>query len=93
MIKANEYFDGKVKSLGFESDRGRATVGVMEAGEFVFGTDGPELMQVVSGTIHAKLPGQPDFKAYGPGASFPVPAKSKFQVRLDSQAAYLCIYG
>ncbi|EOI7397059.1 pyrimidine/purine nucleoside phosphorylase, partial [Yersinia enterocolitica] len=33
MLKFNEYFTGKVKSIGFDSDSiGQASVGVMEKG-------------------------------------------------------------
>lgn len=31
MLKVNEYFDGNVKSIGFEQKGDKATVGVMEA--------------------------------------------------------------
>ena len=31
MLKVNEYFDGNVKSIGFEQKGEKATVGVMEA--------------------------------------------------------------
>ena len=33
MFNVNEYFDGKVKSLGFENKEGAVTIGVMAAGE------------------------------------------------------------
>ena len=39
MLKNNEYFDGKVKSIGFDSEStGAASVGVMAVGEYTFGT-------------------------------------------------------
>ncbi len=39
MLKVNEYFAGKVKSIGFDSSSiGRASVGVMAEGEYTFGT-------------------------------------------------------
>ena len=41
MLKTNEYFGGKVMSIGFDSSEGKATVGVMEAGDYEFGTAGP----------------------------------------------------
>lgn len=35
MLQSNEYFDGKVKSIGFtSSSTGRASVGVMAEGEY-----------------------------------------------------------
>lgn len=58
MLNVNEYFSGKVKSIGFDSDSiGRASVGVMGAGEYTFGTGQPEEMTVVSGALTVKLPG------------------------------------
>ncbi|EKN3316367.1 DUF1255 family protein, partial [Yersinia enterocolitica] len=45
MLKFNEYFTGKVKSIGFDSDSiGQASVGVMEKGEYTFSTAKPEEM-------------------------------------------------
>jgi hypothetical protein len=38
MISVNEYFDKKVKSLGYTTNSGKSTVGVMEDGEYEFGT-------------------------------------------------------
>ena len=51
MFKVNEYFDGRVKSLAFESIAGPATVGVMAPGEYEFATSTLEIMQVVSGKL------------------------------------------
>lgn len=42
MLQSNEYFSGKVKSIGFtSSSTGRASVGVMAEGEYTFGTAEP----------------------------------------------------
>lgn len=38
MIKNNEYFGGKVKSMAISTNDGRATVGVMVPGSYEFGT-------------------------------------------------------
>ncbi|SUI03799.1 UPF0345 protein Bcep1808_5077 [Salmonella enterica subsp. indica] len=52
MLQSNEYFSGKVKSIGFtSSSTGRASVGVMAEGEYTFGTAEPEEMTVVSGAL------------------------------------------
>ncbi len=92
MIGVNEYFGGKVKSLGFEEAGGKATVGVMEAGEYEFGTSTPETMKIVAGEMSVKLPGEASYKYFGPGDSFSVPANAKFQLKLSAPAAYLCLY-
>jgi hypothetical protein len=44
MFKVNKYFDGKVKSLAFQTADGPATIGVMAAGEYEFGTSTVEIM-------------------------------------------------
>ncbi|MDP2112731.1 MAG: pyrimidine/purine nucleoside phosphorylase, partial [Bacteroidota bacterium] len=49
MLKVNEYFGGTVKSIALENLEGVATVGVMEAGEYEFGTATIELMTITSG--------------------------------------------
>jgi uncharacterized protein YaiE (UPF0345 family) len=92
MLKTNEYFDGNVKSIGFQAADGPATVGVMAPGEFEFATSTKELMQVVSGELVVKLPGSETWESFGPGQSFTVAAGQKFQLRVAAAAAYLCHY-
>jgi uncharacterized protein YaiE (UPF0345 family) len=90
MLKHNGYFDGKVQSVGFERNGRRATVGVVDVGEFHFDTEAPERMTVVSGELWAKLPGDPGFRPFPAGAAFEVPGKSGFDVKAAAPAAYLC---
>jgi uncharacterized protein YaiE (UPF0345 family) len=90
MAQHNTYFDGKVQSVGFERNGRRATVGVIEPGEFHFGTKAPERMTVVSGELWAKLPGEPAFRAYAAGTTFEVPGDAGFDVKALAPAAYLC---
>lgn len=92
MFKVNEYYDGKVKSIAFESPAGPATVGVMAPGAYEFGTQTLEIMQVVSGKLTVKLPGQEEWKTFGPRQSFAVPANQKFQLKVAEESAYLCLY-
>jgi purine/pyrimidine-nucleoside phosphorylase len=49
VVTVNEYFEGKVKSLVVNSLEGKKTVGVMEPGEYEFGTQTKEIMTVVTG--------------------------------------------
>jgi len=56
-VSHNVYFDGKVQSLGLETEMGRATLGVMKKGEYQFGTDTQETIVIVSGTLSTKIPG------------------------------------
>ena len=93
MLKHNTYFEGKVQSVGLERNGRRATVGVIDVGEFHFGTDAAERMTVVSGELWVKYPGQPAFRPYPAGTVFEVPAKSGFEVRAGEAAAYLVAEG
>jgi uncharacterized protein YaiE (UPF0345 family) len=90
MLRHNLYFEGRVQSVGFERHGRRATVGVLDAGEFHFGTDAPERMTIVSGELWAKLPGEPGWRPYAAGTTFEVPGKSGFDVKATAPAAYLC---
>ena len=68
MLQSNEYFSGKVKSIGFtSSSTGRASVGVMAEGEYTFGTAEAEEMTVVSGALNVLLPGETNGKFTLPG--------------------------
>lgn len=92
-MQVNEYFDGNVKSIGFENSEGRATAGVMAAGDYEFGTSENELMKIVSGSLQAKLPGSETFETYHAGSEFKVSANAKFLVKVTQPTAYLCFYG
>ncbi len=93
MFKTNEYFDGKVKSLAFGTSQGPATIGVMAAGEYEFGTSSPETMTVITGALGIRMPGESAWKTYGPGESFDVPSGVKFGVKVAADTSYLCRYG
>lgn len=92
MISTNEYFDGKVKSLAFNNSQGQVTSGVMDIGEYVFGTTQHEIMKVISGELSVKLPQQDNFVSFGAGSEFEVPANAEFTVIVKEQTAYLCFY-
>ena len=90
MLEHNSYFEGQVQSVGYERNGRRATVGVVDAGEFHFGTEAPERMTVLSGELWAKLPGEEAFRAFPAGTAFEVPGKSGFDVKASAPAAYHC---
>ncbi|MBK8396901.1 MAG: pyrimidine/purine nucleoside phosphorylase [Leptospiraceae bacterium] len=92
MFKVNEYFDGKVKSLSFKTSEAPATVGVMAAGEYEFGTSQKEIMTVISGLLIVKLPGSTEWKDFGKNQSFTVEANQKFQLKVKEDTSYLCLY-
>ena len=91
MFEVNEYFAGRVKSITFQSPTLPATIGVMAAGEYEFGTAAAETMTITSGALQVKLPGA-DWRRVEAGQSFEVPADSRFQVAADADVAYLCLY-
>lgn len=93
MFKTNEYFDGKVKSIAFQTETLPATVGVMAPGDYVFNTGDKEKMVVVSGSLTIKLAGDSSDTTYTAGESFDVDANSSFDVKVSVETAYLCIYG
>jgi purine/pyrimidine-nucleoside phosphorylase len=92
MYKVNEYYDGKVKSIGFTTKEGAATIGVMAAGEYEFGTSTIEHMTITSGEMQVKLPDDPEWKTYKPFETFIVAKDIKFQVKLSSDTSYRCLY-
>ncbi|MBF0123925.1 MAG: pyrimidine/purine nucleoside phosphorylase [Magnetococcales bacterium] len=92
MLKVNEYFDGQVKSIAFQTATLPATVGVMVPGDYEFGTSQLETMTVISGALTVKLPDQDDWHTFTPYQSFVVAANCRFQLRVTVATAYLCTY-
>ncbi len=92
MFKVNEYFDGKVTSIAFQTATLPATVGVMAVGKYEFATSQKEIMTVVSGVLSVKLPGSNNWQTVNAGEHFPVAANEKFQLRVAVESAYLCTY-
>ncbi|HEY7773881.1 MAG TPA: pyrimidine/purine nucleoside phosphorylase [Marinagarivorans sp.] len=92
MITVNEYFDGKVKSMAIESGALPATIGVMLAGEYTFGTAKKEIMTVVQGELTVTLPGESAPRTFRNGQVFEVPADSSFDVIVAVDTAYFCQY-
>ena len=93
MLKVNEYFAGKVKSIGFDSSSiGLTSVGVMEEGEYTFSTAQPEEMTVITGALKVLLPGEAEWKWYEAGSVFNVPGHSEFHLQVAEPTSYLCRY-
>ncbi|WP_315042769.1 pyrimidine/purine nucleoside phosphorylase [Faucicola mancuniensis] len=92
MLKVNQYFDGAVASIGFQTATLPATVGVMKIGEYEFGTSQFETMTVVSGEISALLPNQSEWQTFKAFDSFTIEANQKFKVKVAVESAYLCTY-
>lgn len=93
MFKTNEYFDGQVASIAFQTETLPATVGVMAVGEYSFDTSQRETMTVVSGALTVQLPGQENWNTYNAGDAFVVDAGQVFNLKVAVETAYLCTYG
>jgi purine/pyrimidine-nucleoside phosphorylase len=91
MIKHNEYFEGRVQSLGMDTPEGYATVGIMEPGEYTFSTATEEHLTVVEGSMKVKLPGM-EWQEIGPDETFVVAKGSSFDIEVEVDVAYLCYY-
>jgi uncharacterized protein YaiE (UPF0345 family) len=90
IAKANVYFDGKVVSHSILfADGSKKTLGLIYPGEYHFGTDKAERMEIVAGSCTVTLDGQTDTATYAAGTHFDVPAKSGFTIRVP---AGLCEY-
>ena len=92
MLDVNEYFDGKVKSIAFQTETLPATVGVMAPGDYEFGTSQKEVMTVVSGALIVKLPGSDSWQTFNAGDSFTIEANQSFLLQVKVDTAYLCTY-
>jgi uncharacterized protein YaiE (UPF0345 family) len=92
--KANVYFGGQVTSRTVQlSDGSKKTLGFMQAGEYEFGTEAPELMELLGGAMDIKLAGCDQWQTYREGQSFNVEGKSKFSLKVgEGGADYCCTY-
>lgn len=93
--KASVYFDGKCVSHSFVlADGTRKSVGVVLPAALTFGTAAPEIMECVAGSCRVRMKGEPEWKPYGAGQSFAVPADSSFDIEVIGEAFhYICHYG
>lgn len=90
-VTHNVYFDGKVQSLGIATEKGKATVGVMKIGTYVFNTSSPEVMEVISGSMRTKVSGG-EWLQHKKGDAFEVDANTSFEVVCETEVAYICYY-
>lgn len=90
--EANIYYEGKVTSrvVTFE-DGSIKTLGIMLPGDYTFGTQKAEIMEILSGDLDIKLPGE-EWKTLNTPESFEVPANSSFDLKIKSVVDYCCSY-
>ncbi len=90
--KANIYYDGRVTSRTVELKDGNViSLGIMLEGEYTFGTNEAEIMEILSGDLDVKLPNE-DWKTIVAPDMFNVPANSSFDLKIHSITDYCCSY-
>lgn len=89
---ANVYFDGNVTSRTITfTDGTHKTLGIMMPGDYEFGTDQKELMEITAGRLEVLLPGA-DWQVIEGGESFEVEAKASFKLKVLKLTDYCCSY-
>ena len=91
--KANIYFDGKVTSRTVKfADGSTKTLGFMMPGDYTFGTEKKELMEILAGELEILLPDNDQWQNISGGQSFEVPANSEFSLKIKTPTDYCCSY-
>ncbi|UUZ83086.1 pyrimidine/purine nucleoside phosphorylase [Paenibacillus sp. P26] len=91
--KANIYFDGKVTSRTVVfADGTKKTLGIMLPGEYEFGTDTKEIMEIQAGELKVLLPGSSEWSHINGTGEFTVPAGAKFKLEIQTVTDYICSY-
>ncbi len=91
--EANIYFDGKVTSRTVRfADGSRKTLGIMMPGDYEFGTQEKEVMEILAGELDVLLPGQSGWQTFTGGQSFEVPANAAFKLQVKKVTDYCCSY-
>ncbi len=89
--KANVYFDGKCVSHSFVlADGTKKSAGVILPARLTFNTGAAEIMETVAGSCRVLLKGETEWKNYGEGQSFSVPANSSFEIEVSEPYHYIC---
>jgi len=89
---ANIYYDGKVTSRTVNlSDGSTQSLGIMLPGEYTFGTNEAEIMEMLSGELDIRLPGE-EWKTLNTPETFNVPANSSFDLKIKTVTDYCCSY-
>jgi purine/pyrimidine-nucleoside phosphorylase len=91
-MEHNFYFDGKMQSLGFQSDKGEATVGVIEPGSYKVATDCVEQITVLSGRARVKVTDQ-DWKDIKTGDTLSLPPNVEVAWEISPpNVCYSCLF-
>ena len=92
--KANIYFDGKVTSRSFVDENGvKKTLGIMMPGEYTFGTNDAEHMEIIAGKVEVLVAcGDSNWETYSAGEYFEVPANCSFDIKVLEITDYCCTF-
>jgi len=91
--EANVYFDGNVTSRAVSFEDGTVkTLGIMMPGDYTFGTEKAELMEILAGELTYRVKGTLDWLPIKGGESFNVPGKSSFDLKITKLVDYCCSY-
>ena len=91
MIKVNEYFEGKIKSLAFEYEGAPYTIGVFLPGEYSVPTEKEEHVTVIVGAFDMRLPDE-DWKTVKSGDTVVIPSNITFDLKVTEPASYVCTF-
>jgi uncharacterized protein YaiE (UPF0345 family) len=90
---ANMYFDGNVVSRTvLFPDGSKKTLGVMQPGEYEFGTSQAEVMEIMAGELDVLLPRNSQWQHFSAGTSFEVPGNASFKLKVSKLTDYCCSY-
>jgi purine/pyrimidine-nucleoside phosphorylase len=94
VAKANIYFDGKVVSHSILfPDKSKKTLGLIYPGDFHFGTQAAERMEIVAGECCVKIKGSDQWMDFKGGQAFDVPENSGFDISVKSGICeYVCSF-
>lgn len=91
--EANIYFDGKVTSRTvIFADGSKKTLGVMLPGDYSFNTGVKEVMEILSGALTVRLPGEQQWREIQGGQSFEVAGNASFDLKVTAPTDYCCSY-
>ncbi len=91
--QANVYFGGDVTSRTVVfPDGSKKTLGIMMPGDYEFGTEEKELMEIMAGELEILLPGSEQWQAISGGQSFEVAANASFKLKIKTITDYCCSY-
>lgn len=92
--KANVFHDGKCISHSvLFPDGSRKTLGVMFPATLVFNVGAPEVIEINAGRCRVRLGDAGEWRSYGAGDVFNVPANTRFEIEILELLDYVCSFG